>query len=779
MKGFIVDADYENIEGKTQIRLFGRLENDQSFVSIHWLEPYFFIKKSDEPKAKKLLSKFKTENVDFSNFEGKEVIKISAENQTELNKLSSLLHKMEIENYESDIKPVSRFMMDMNLLGSLEINGDYESSEMIDRVYKNAQVKPSDFKPKLKIISIDTESSKDIGSLFCIGLYSENYEKNFLVSSQKVKNAVSCKTEEECLEKFKEELIKFDPDIITGWNMIDFDLAFLKNLFKKHKIPFNIGRTNEEATLRLENNFFRSSTANVPGRMVLDALNMIRDPFIKEAPSIKTASFDSYTLEDVSQALLKKGKLLKGKDRHKEIESLFSKNQQRLVEYNLMDCQLAYEIMMETKMVDLAVERSQLTGMPLNKITSSVAAFDSLYIREAHKRKIVSPTTTFTQKETKITGGYVKLPEAGIYRNILVLDFKSLYPSILNTFNIDPASHLKKAEKGAIESPNHEFFRNTDGILPVIIKRLHAAREQAKKEKRELSNYAIKIIMNSFWGVLASPNCRYFDFNMANSITTFARFIIQNTAKEIESKFSKKVIYSDTDSVFVDSGLTKEKAHTLGKEIQDKINEYYKKYVKNNFNRESFLEIQFEKQYLSLMFPNTRIKIKDDEIAVAAKKRYAGLKIEDGKEILEIVGLEAIRGDWTEAAGDFQRELLTKTFHGEPIDKFIKEYVKKIRAGQLDSLLIYRKSIRKDLAEYTKTTPPHVKAARQLDSLESNTIEYYITTEGPEPIQKLRHKIDYDHYIQKQIMPIANQVLSLLGESFDEIMKGTKQKTLF
>lgn len=777
MKGYIVQGDYENSEEKTLIKLFGRLENGQSFAIIHDFEPYFFIKKSEEKKVKKLLDKFKVSDPGFSDFAGNSVIKISSQNPTELNKLFQIIHKMEIDAYESDIKPVQRFLMDHDILRSIEIDGEYETSETVDRVYRNPDIKSAEFKPKLKIISLDIESSKDSGNLFCIGLYSEGYEKNFIVSNDKLKNAVSCKTEAECLEKFKAEIVKFDPDIITGWNMIDFDLFYLKSLFKKHKILFNLGRTNEEASVRIESNFFRSSTANIPGRQVLDALNLIRDPFIQEAPSIKQAQFDSYTLEDVAQAILKKGKLLKGKDRHKEIESLYEKDPHKLVEYNLQDCKLAYEIAMETKMIELAVERSQLTGVGLDKITASITAFDSLYIREAHKRKLVSPTTKFNQKESKITGGYVKLPEAGIYQNVLVLDFKSLYPSILNTFNIDPSSHLKKSEKGAVESPNHEFFKNTEGILPAIIKKLHTAREIAKKEKRELSNYAIKIIMNSFWGVLASPNCRYFDFNMANSITSFARFIIQNTAKKIESKFKKKVIYSDTDSVFVVSAASKDAAARLGKEIEEYINEYYKKYVKDNYNRQSFLEIQFEKHYLSIMFPKTRMK--GDAESSAAKKRYAGLRIKNDGEELEIVGLEAIRGDWTNAAGEFQRELLLKVFHEESVEKFIKVFVQKVKSGQMDEKLIYRKSIRKDLSEYTKTTPPHVKAARQLETLDSNVIQYYMTSEGPEPIQKLKHKIDYDHYIEKQIIPIANQVLSLLGKNFDDVMNNSKQKTLF
>jgi DNA polymerase-2 len=282
--------------------------------------------------------------------------------------------------------------------------------------------------------------------------------------------------------------------------------------------------------------------------------------------------------------------------------------------------------------------------------------------------------------------------------------------------------------------------------------------------------------MASFFGVLASPNCRYFNLNIANAITHFGQSIIKLTAKEIENKFKVKVIYSDTDSVFVETNLSKEKANALAKEIQDFINSYYENYAKKNFQRISFLELQFEKQYLYLMIPAIR---KKDEEETAAKKRYAGLIEKDGKEILEIVGLEAIRGDWTEAAKEFQRELLAKIFHNEKVEPFIKDYIKKIKEGELDKQLIYKKSIRKELEEYTKTTPPHVKAARQLPHLESNIIEYCITTEGPEPIQKLRHKLDHGHYIDKQIKPIAEQILLLFNKSFDDIVKNSKQSKLF
>src|SRR3989339_831618 len=782
MKGFIIYSDYSTEGESTFVKLFGKLENGQSFVTLNKVEPYFFIKEKDEKEIKKLLSKYKVEPSKLTTFDNNKVIKISHSSQSELNKLSSFLHEKSIETFESDIRPHLRFIIDNNLLGSIEIKGDSEPSERIDKVYKNPDITPVDFHPKLKVASIDIESSKS-GELYCIGIYTENKKINLMITDKKLENTISCKDEEDCLEKFKQEILKIDPDIITGWNMIDFDLAQLQEKFKKHKIPFDIGRENGNIRLRIESNFFRSSSADISGRQVLDAMNLIQDPFIQEAPSIKNAKFESYKLEDVAQAILHKGKIITGENKCEEIEKLFKSKKaediQKLVDYNLMDCELAYKILEKTDIINLAIERSQLTGLQFDRLTASIAAFDSLYIRESRKHNLVNPTTKYGEKEERIKGGYVFSSHSGIYHNVLIFDFKSLYPSIIKTFNIDPASYLEHKEKNSIESPNKAYFKNTQGILPDIIAKLHLAREKAKKEKRELSSYAIKIIMNSFFGVLASPNCRYFNLNMANAITHFGQMIIKLTAEEIEKHFKLKVIYSDTDSVFVVTDLNKEKANKIAIEIQEHINNFYKKYTKENYSRESFLELEFEKQYLSLMIPQLRMKAKEGEEEKAAKKRYAGLLEIHGKEELEITGLEAIRGDWTEAAQDFQKEILMKVFHKEEITSFIKSYIKKIESGSLDSKLIYRKSIRKNLDEYTKMTPPHVKAARQLDHLDSNVIEYLITTEGPEPIQKLKHKIDYIHYIEKQIKPIANQILILFGKDFDEIFQKGKQTKLF
>ncbi len=774
MKAYIVSITSSSDEDKTVINLFGRLENQKSFAAIIPYTPYFYIRESDEKKAKPILDGAKIEKTKLVNKNKEPVIKISYESQTELNKIVREIHQKKIDTYEADLNPTLRYIIDNDVYGVVDISGESEPSERVDHVFTNPKVVPAEAQIPLKVVSIDIESDKKSKDIFCIGLYSKNYEKNFLITDKPVARAVQCKDEREVLSKFRDEMISFDPDIITGWNIIDFDLNYLKGKFEEHNIPFDFGRTNEKIRIKLEGNFFRNSTASVPGRQVMDGLNLIKDPFIQEAPSIKSKEFESYSLEDVSQAMLGEGKIISGKSRHEEIEKIFKTDKEKLVKYNIQDCKLAYDILTKTSILDLAIERSSLTGLPLNKLTGSIIAFDSLYIREAHKRAIVSPTTRYIEKEERIKGGFVMEPNPGIYHNVLVMDFKSLYPSIMKSFNIDPLSLLDKKEKNAIESPNKAYFKNQEGVLPHILEKLHLAREKAKREKRELASYAIKIIMNSMFGVLASPNCRYFSLEMANAITHFGQKIIQLTAKKIEEK-GYKVIYSDTDSVFIEANLTKDKTEKLGKDLQEYINKFYADLVEKEYNRKSFLELEFKKNYISLMLP----KVRNAQKETGSKKRYAGLIELDGKESIEIVGLEAIRGDWTQAAKDFQIELLNKVFHRQDPITFIKEYIKKINEGKIDSKLVYRKSIRKNLDEYTKTTPPHVKAARQLDKLDSNIIEYYITVEGPEPIQKLRHKLDYEHYIEKQIMPIADTVLHFFNTSVEEILKNTKQKKLF
>ncbi|MFN8544107.1 MAG: DNA polymerase domain-containing protein [Candidatus Binatia bacterium] len=160
----------------------------------------------------------------------------------------------------------------------------------------------------------------------------------------------------------------------------------------------------------------------------------------------------------------------------------------------------------------------------------------------------------------------------------------------------------------------------------------------------------------------------------------------------------------------------------------------------------------------------------------AAKKRYAGLH--DG--VLEVVGLEAVRRDWTPAARRFQRALLERVFHDEPVADVVCAFVADLRAGRLDAELVYRKALRKPLDAYTRTTPPHVKAARRQAGPASRLVHYVMTRDGPEPAATATAPLDREHYVVHQLRPIADGILRCVGgPDFDDLTGRRRQLSLF
>jgi DNA polymerase-2 len=763
MKGFIVYPAYKNIKGNSHIVMYGRLENGESFAAIKKYSPYFFIKEKDANRLKNkecISTKLKT-------FEGKKVLKLEFSTQSELREFKDSIAE-DFDTYEADIRCQYRFLFDKKIRMSIDIEGEYDSShENVDRVYIEPEIKEIAYIPKnLKVLSIDIETSSNGKDLYCIGLYSKDYKKVLLKSDKQIVGAVSYKTESDLLDSFREEILSFDPDIITGWNVIDFDFNFIREKFKEHEIPFTLNRDNSVSKLRIEKDFFKASKADFEGRVVLDGIELMKTSFIK---------VDDYKLNTAAKKVLGKTKLIEntGIDKGEEIDFIYKNNLKKLVDYNLMDCILVYDILYKGTLLDLTIQRSLITGMPLDRVSASIASLDSLYLPKARERGLVCPTSIFKIKEKSITGGYVMSSKSGIYNNTIILDFKSLYPSLIRTFNIDPASFSQKKIKNSIKSPAKVYFKKEMGILPEIIQELWKHRESARKDKNELARWAIKILMNSFFGVLANPNCRFFNPEIANSITLFGQETLKRTKTILEKK-KYDVIYQDTDSNFVNSKLEDyEEAVNLGKKLEKEINSNFDNYIKKKYGVKSFLEIEFEKCYLRFLMPKVRSG------KTGAKKRYAGLLLKEGKEEIQFVGLEVMRSDWTKVAKEFQKKLFDKIFHKEDPTKFINCYVKDLQNGKFDDKLVYIKSLRKKPEEYIKITPPHVKAARKLKEIKSFKIEYLMTVDGPEPKEELKHRLDYEHYIDKQIKPIANAVLEFYGISFKEVIEGKKQKSLF
>lgn len=783
-KAFIVYSTYRIDEQKenAKIHIFGRLENNKSFEAVFDFKPYFFIKKADKKDAKSLIKESEInaefEEVKLKNLYDEDVIKIITNIPKNVSELRKLLEKNNIPCYEADIRFTQRFLMDNNIKGSCIISGKEQESDYVGVFFDNPKLEPSDYTPKnIRVLSIDIETCRNMKTLYAISLYSKDLSVVLFNSKQKgLKNAETFATERELLLRFKELTLKEDPDIITGWNVISFDFALLKKYFEKAKISFNLGRLDEKCTLRIEESFLRDSSADFKGRLLIDGLRLAKVSFIK---------LDDYKLNTAAKTILGDEKLLTGTHRAEEIEALFLKDQQTLVDYNLKDSVLVYDILYKSGMIDLSLSRSLLAGMQLDKIQASIATFDSVYLPRLREKGKVAFSLSFANQHDRVRGGFVLSSKPGIYDWVIVCDFKSLYPSIFRTFNIDPYSHFydeKQIPKFLpkekfIQAPNGAVYKNQEGIISELLTDFFKVRARVKKEKNIMASFAIKTIMASFAGVLASQNCRFSTYKVGDSTTSFAQMIIKHTMKLIEDK-GYNVIYGDTDSIFIDLHVSNYKEATkLGKEIEKYITDYFDKWVPENYARKSYLELEFEKTYSRFFMP----KVRGSESG--AKKRYAGLLLNKKgnkfEEKVEFTGLEFVRRDWTEVSKDFQLGLLDRIFHKKEVAGFVKAFVDDLRKGKYDKKLIYKKALRKNIDEYTKTTPPHVKAARKLKKITSKIIEYVMTVDGPEPLEALKHSIDYDHYIDKQIKPIADSVLIFFNQKFDDVIKGTTQKSLF
>ena len=248
------------------------------------------------------------------------------------------------------------------------------------------------------------------------------------------------------------------------------------------------------------------------------------------------------------------------------------------------------------------------------------------------------------------------------------------------------------------------------------------------------------------------------------------------------------VLYGDTDSLFVSSGLPADTSSSgvldRGKRLGEQINRKLKSHVESEYGVVSRLDLEFEKAYSRFFLPPLRVAGVGETGARGRAKGYAGQVIaENGTGFIEVKGMEAVRRDWTDLAQEFQRELLFRVFAGrspEDIRSYVDEVVKRLEAGDLDGKLVYRKVLRKKIEEYTKNRPPHAKAAALLPpEKQRGVIRYILTVDGPQPEELKTSAIDYHHYRERQLKPIAGSFAEVLGVELSFFFREDTQLRLF
>lgn len=795
LEGLILSRQQQETPQGVELVLWLASDSGPCRIVIPQQRYVFLVQEKDLPQAKALWSdkQLPIEEIrplTLRTFNAQRVAAIYSLYAQQSRALQEALKHAAIACFESDIKLSDRYLMERFIYGAVKVCADLHWSGRYWQC-RSAKLAPANVSTTLSMVSLDIECSP-AGELYCIALSYGNgssgagsnqqtqHARVLMVGAAQAANDIDihwCQDEPALLRALQLWFEEHDPDAIIGWAVASFDLRLLAKRAQQHHMQLRLGRDGSPLRWLPYRNNTQEGRVILNGRVVLDGIEQLKNA---------SWQFESFSLEFVSRAMLAEGKLISEEsNKGLEIKRLFEQEPIALARYNLQDSLLVERIFAQAQLAEYAIQRARLTGLALDRRGGSVAAFINLYLPLLHRSGYIAPNIGDIEAQHS-PGGFVMNSTPGLYEWVLVLDFKSLYPSIIRTFKIDPMGMiegLQEAPSDSIAGFKEARFSRHRHHLPGILDKLATARERAKKENNQPFQHAIKIIMNSMYGVLGSAGCCFHDTRLASSITLRGHQIMQQTREFIE-QHNEQVIYGDTDSTFVwlkhcDNA---EQAQRRGRQLEKQINAYWAKRLQDELQLDSFLEIEFETCFRKFFMPTLRGS------ETGSKKRYAGLKLTADGEQLLFKGLETVRSDWTELARSFQQKLYARVFAEQPVESLIIDTVNQLKSGQLDAQLIYHKRLRRPLDAYQKNLPPQVRAARLADQhnarlgrplqyQQRGRIAYLITSNGPEPQEYRQSAIDYQHYIDKQLRPIAEAILPLLGKDFEQLI--SQQMRLF
>jgi DNA polymerase I len=453
-----------------------------------------------------------------------------------------------------------------------------------------------------------------------------------------------------------------DPDVLSGWNFVEFDMPYITGRMERLGLrPDSLARIPGQT----ERNALR-------GRVLFDLLTAYKKMHATQKESYR---LDAIALEEVGEQKVRYTGT---------ISDLWKKQPALLVEYNFKDVELCVAINKKDNIIEFYREIARYVGCPLDKTLNSSSVIDVFVLRKAAGTYVL-PSKGFANAE-EFEGATVFEPSRGVRENVVVLDLKSLYPMAMMTINASPET---KDPQGELKAPNGiRFKKQPDGLTRSIISELLKERDEKKALRNtfafgsphyvmyDMQQNVLKVIMNTYYGVSGYTRFRLFDREIGAAVTSVGRAIIEHTRRIIEQQ-GYKVIYGDTDSCMVQLPLLdQEKTIELALVIEKRLNESYQEFAKTELNADThFFSIKFEKIYARFF-------------QAGKKKRYAGsLAWKEGKVVneIDIVGFEIKRSDTPQITKVVQMKVMEMILAGEGyagIKALLGDVITKYRAGK-------------------------------------------------------------------------------------------------
>jgi DNA polymerase I len=813
----ILDCDYIVVNNKPIVRIFGKTMDGKTVcVCQQNFLPYFYLF-ADEKKYPEIMMKIhdrypnlvieKVERILPIGFqEPIKVLKIIGDNPAKTPEIREFVKAFGTP-YEADIFFKYRFMADNDLkgMGWINVEGNFRKTSIVKCNALDAKsIKPIEKMKNapLKYLSLDIECitkeervpTPEKDNIIIVSLaFSPDYKgKKSVVllaktSRVNIENIISCSDEKDMLEKMREIIDDYDPDIICGHNINGFDLPFILKRLEILKIPRNLGRSEKNSYARkLQHSYMPS----ISGRVVVDTFEIYkRDPWVK---------FKRYDLNTISEEMLGIGKLDIGGNYIIQIREMWNGNGkiEKLINYARRDAELVLRLVEEKNLLDKFFEISKISGVLLqDSLGGQSQRHEFRLLGEFYKRNFIMPCKpsdiSERIREHKLKGALVLEPDVGLHEWIICLDFTSMYPSLIRAFNICTTTFLNNG--GDVESLTTPYGTKyvkpslRKGVIPQVLDEYMKKRAEAKKQYKietdketrrilRAKQLALKDLANSLYGYTGYARSRLFVMNIANSITSLGRDAITKTKQLIEENYPVKVIYADTDSVFLKSNVKDlDESREFGAEISKFISE--KLYG---------LDLKFEKTYKSFL--------------ILSKKRYAGwaFEKENGKWVsrMDMKGIETVRRDWCQLVSSTTFDVLNIILKEKDISKaskYVRKVIDDLAKGKIDlDELKITKGITKALSSYDGIQP-HVELAKKMmkrdksKSLVGQRLEYVIIrgnqllskrAEDPDFVKQNNLKIDSRYYIYNQLLPPLERIFEVCGITSSELIEGVKQKSL-
>lgn len=823
---FLLDVDYEMVDEKPIIRIYGITEERKS-ITIFYRDfyPYFYVKTNNEEKLIEYLEKkvksllVRVERVEKFlpiGFDPQKRIlhKIYLKNPSKVPLVREDLRKEDfIEGiFEADILFKYRFMADFGLSGCKWYEAEGEIVNNTNIVYTELKFEAKKFIeleedkiPQFKILSIDIEIANEEGlpnpekdsiNIISLSFYPKFNNKDSLVliskkiHFEKPEYVLCFENEVEMLNKFIEIIRTFDPDLIIGYNINNFDIPYIINRLIKNKIKPHLGRVKKSSkSQKIGEEKYKNT---ITGRVIIDVYEILKE-------FAKKGMFQSKRLGlgDVAKIIIGRGK---EEVEHSEITKLWYGSDLdllRLISYAKTDAELVLEIMLKRDFLSQYIEISRLSGLLLqDSFGAEASRIEQFLLKEFNRNDFVIPNKP-TKKELKerekeeIRGAIVLEPKTGLHDYVIYLDFKSLYPSIVIQYNICPTTYLKRKIENieVITSPINTYFTSKkvrEGIFPRVLKKLIEERDKIKKEMKnekdvikknllEKKQQALKILANAFYGYTGYIRARFFVTDIANTITAYGRYWISNVKKFVE-EIGHEVLYGDTDSIMV-----KVKANSLSEAFN--VSNALENYI--NSKTPEFIKIKREGVMKRIIF--------------LTKKRYAGYFFEDeddkGKIIMK--GIETVRRDWCDLVSETLSkvlEILLVEGNEKKAYEYVLEIFRNLKNNQIEiEKLAIIKSISRPINKY-KGQQPHIELVKKMIKRGETNIPgvgdrvSYVIVAGPQKIVERAESVEYvkknkipvdaEYYIYHQLLPPLERIFSAIGVSSSQFITQTKQKSI-